>query len=393
MAQQINHFNHTTKTPPFYQRRYDHDLPKVEGEPDWQALTKRVMLLTLPFISMYRPIGSAISLTMGATRCATHLNEAANAKSESLKAPVELLQSMLAIYALAATLLSSTLGLLVTSGADTLISAGSVCGHLSKGEYVLAGEESLQTVGSALYMGTMVSGSLEIVLVSTLLQAAICLYQARREFSEGRYPEAVAKMVMGSVRLYQAKNTVHLIQKRNYFLTVQKFTDLMARAKKGSEIRHLIDSPLVDLKKKIEERQTGLGSNFHGFGKELVKGDNLSFRTKVVDGKEVTELDFKVNHVFRDKIQVLLNELQGMKQNEIQKILSISGSHAKGIKVEMGSFPIGSLEIGPAYKVSLEGLGSIQIGGSKDFPTLNDRVIVQMDAKRTSSISMRCSHS
>lgn len=387
MANYINHFNHIVRHPPYYHRRYERDLP--EGE-EGRFQVKRWALLALPFLGLYRPIATALSLSLGACRTVTHLSSvfAAGREREWKRGAREMAQTSLAVCAVGGTLFNSTLGLAVTNGTDALFSLCRTGQHFYRGEYVQAGEEAVQVASSAFYLGTMLTGSLQIILISTLLQAGISLYQARKEYAAGRYPEAIAKMAMGTIRLYQAKNYAEFIQRQKILLSL-----LEARVRKGKEVSCLWGSPIADLKEKIQERRVVMtdaekkeydfGAHFHGFGKGLVKGENLAFRTKVVAGKSVAELDFKVNHLFRTKMAAAIQNLEGMSGQEVREALALTGSHAQNIKIEKTKFPVGSLHIGSAYKITLDGLGTIQVGASPEYPNLHDRVLVQADKEKT----------
>lgn len=397
MTKYINCFNHSVTTPEIYQRRFEHDLPEESSlkPSSWQAEATRVAQAALPFFSLYQPFGSVISLTMGSTRFITHLTNLvyAFAAGSWLSGLSELGQMALAALALAATIFNFTLGLFITTGIDILRSAASALSHIYHGELSLALDEAMQMSGSIFYLGIMVTGSLEVALISTLLQAAICLSQAHKEFSQGRFLEGIAKTVLGMIRMHQAGGYIKLIEKRNLLLKVEKLNRLYDRAWKGRAVRHLLDNPLVDLKEQIDdkhvilkgpgEKEYDFGSHFHGHGKGVVKGSNLAFRTVVVNGEEKTELDFKVNHVFKDKIQQLIQEMKGMDASQIKEVLAFAGSHAKGIKISEVAFPLGDRKFGTGYQIDIEGLGSLKVAGDKNYPTLYDKVIVQMDAGKT----------
>jgi len=391
MSAYTNYFSHTLFTPPHYQRDFARDFPKVERS---QFLSKieRVALIALPFISLYRPLGSALSLSMGGCRCITQLRETISAafRGERGAALWQMVQLALAVAALAGTLFNFTFGLFATSSIDLCMQAIALFSHLAQREYGLAFEDLLQVVSSTLYLAILFSGNLEVIFLSMAVQALLSFWGARSEWRAGRYPEVVAKVLMGMVRCYQAKGVVDQIQRRNFFLSIVKYQKLIARLENGRNVADLIDSPINDLDTKIEENRVTLfdakdkaydfGAYFSGFGKELVKGSNLNFRTVVVDGKNRVELDFKVNHVFRDRLKSLIQEMKSFDTIELKEILNISGSHATDLKLEKVPFEISkNLNIGEAYKISLEGLGTLYVGASDNYLNLYDRVIVRME--------------
>lgn len=166
----------------------------------------------------------------------------------------------------------------------------------------------------------------------------------------------------------------------------QEYDPLILRSLKGREIQHLQTNPLSGFKEKLAElsENVNFGVHFHGVGKGLVKGANLAFRAKSINGKEMTELDFKVNHVFRSKIQNAIDDLSQLDVEEVKTILSLLGSHGKGIFIKHNQpFPLGDTSMGSATKISVPGLGSIYIGDTPGLPTMYDRVVVHMNADKT----------
>ncbi len=110
----INYFFHTVTPPATYHRRYDLDLPPEE------SVAKRVALVTLPFVSLYRPLGKALSVGMGGCRTLTHLSGALHAegKKEWSQCSLELAQAALATLAVATTLFNYGAGLYITTAVD-----------------------------------------------------------------------------------------------------------------------------------------------------------------------------------------------------------------------------------------------------------------------------------
>ena len=260
--------------------------------------------------------------------------------------------------------------------------------------YHKATEEALQTIASGFYVAFILTGSLEMILLSVLFQVALQLYQAKEEISKEHYIEAAAKLAMAAVRLNQASNYRGLIQKRNALFALQKYQSLVRQALKGRSARHLLQHNLINLNGKIDENKVSLsnqeqkydfGSHFHGYGKGLVKGANLAFRTVVVDGKELTECEFKVNHVFRDKLQKTLNELQMLNPSEIRDILQLTGSHAQSLFIEKEKQDLIDFikaNFSNGYRITALGLGQITIGAFPELPNLFDRVVILMDAEK-----------
>lgn len=385
----INCLKHTIFVPQTDHRRYDLDLQGSEN-----SKIRRIALTAIPFIALYRPAGIAISWGMGSCRVISHLQliAAYQAKQEWKNVSKEVALTTLAVVSLASSILHIRIGQLLTSSIDTTQSGCYTTYYALTGNYYKATEEALNTIISTFYLTFMLTGSLEVILLAVLFQAALHLYQIKDDLFKGHYIEATAKLAMTAIRLNQANNYRCLIQKRNAFLALQKYQNLILQASKGRSSLHLIRHPLADLHKKIDENKVTLsniekeydfGSHFHGYGKSLVKGANLAFRTVVVDGKELTECEFKINHVFRETLQNTLNELKKLSPLEISDILQISNSHVQSLSIkEQKDDSNGYDPYKPVYQVIADGLGQITIGASQEFPNLFDRVVVLMDKEK-----------
>lgn len=346
-----NYIKHTITTPDTLHRRFENDLPEEE------SVAKRVALAMLPFLSLYRPTGAILSLSMGGCRVVTHLSSG------------DLFQLGVASVALASTIFNYSLGLLATTVIDAM-----------QGGYALflnpSWEEALQTGTSTLYLAFMATGVLEYMVWFALVQVALCIIQSKGEIAKGHYLEAVAKIVMAAIRIKQADDYCKLVERRNALYAIQKYQGLIARAARGRVVRGLLENPLMETKE----------GYYHGFGKQLVKGENLTIRKK---GDSI-ELDFKVNHVFRDKIQKSIDEIAKWNNREVREILELSGSHVKDVTLGKGEFYLFESfakaytpDFSKAHQINLVGLGSILIGCNKEYPNLYDRVVVKMDKDAT----------
>ena len=204
MSNITNYLEHRLVEPPYYQRQYEHDLPELA--PDWMETSKRTLLIALPFISLHKPFGFAISLVTGGMRSVSHLFDAgvSGFSGEVLVSLGHIGQLALSVATLASTLLNFQFGMLATTLFDALLNLIHAFEHLCAGEYSALFEQLLLLISSVLYISIMFTGSLEVVLVSLLVQGLISFYQAHGEWLQGRWPEFAAKLAMGIVRLNQA---------------------------------------------------------------------------------------------------------------------------------------------------------------------------------------------
>jgi hypothetical protein len=398
----INYFNHIVTKPETYFRRYDIDIACAKENAKRIASAKenakRIALIALPFVGMYRPIAPILSLGMGACRIVSHADRSLTLEREKnwKQCGIEVGKTSLAILSLASSHFSFSFGLLITTGVDVTQGVITTSNYIYKEEYDKAQEEALQALTSGFYLGFMTTGALEMMLLSTLCQIFTCLYQAQLEYADDHKLEAAAKIILAMVYTTQAKYYLHLIERRNLLFSMKKYEDLIERSLKGKAVRHLIEHPLNGLEEVIDKNQVTLsnqkqdydfGSHFHGLGKGLIKGGNLAFKEVVINGKKMIEVEFKVNHAFREGLQKDFESFDKLSQKELKEILQLTGSHVETIyteKPEQKNFwfdEFSAMEFN--YTLKLEGLGNIKIGASKDMPNLYDRVVVQMDSQKT----------
>lgn len=377
MLDKVDYYKHKLYEPPYYHRQYETDLPQDQESSSYTETAKRAAHIALPFLSMYQPLGKAISIAMGSVRVITSTTGVVG--DNLVETSYRVMQVALALLALAGTLYHFTLGLYLTTGADIISNLTQILEALYRHEYQKAGEELLQALSSGIYLAIMMTGSLEVVLASILIQALISFYQARDEWSKGRMPEAFAKTILGMVRLVQAGGQIQIIQRRNTLL--KRYEELAERINNGRKIDHLWAHPLIQAaygqKGAVLEDAQGnvydMGSHFHGHGKQIVKGMNVTFK----DHGDYTTLDFKVNHVFRDRLEKTITDLAGHSKADLKELLGILGSHATNISVSKG--PSDFADYVKNHEIKLEGIGKISVGASKDVLTLYDKVSIRME--------------
>lgn len=388
----IDYISHGLFDPTYYHREYDHDLIEDSSDPTYIEDAKRYATIALPFVSLYKPMGSLISIGMGSIRCFSHLNLTITAE-DTTSFCKEGFYTVLAITALASSLYQFTFGLYITSMVDILTNVADSASYLYQGDMYALSQEILSLCNNSMYLAIMMTGSLEIVLASLLLQAVYQFVEARKEYNEDRVLESVAKALMGVIRLYQANGQVASIGQRNAYLLNAKYESFIKSIQNGRDITELKDHPLSSLQKEISknnvtfsdgEKAYDYGANFFGFGKGAVKGMNINFQEKIVKGKPVTELDFKVNHAYREKIEKTLNDLASLSKSEASDLLSLFGSHATSLSTSITTLP--SSVVGaniPVYQIHLEGLGDIYFGRDNELYNKYDRIYVHLDANKS----------
>jgi len=117
MTNYINYLSHKLFTPSYYHRDYKHDIKEENKDNTVQEVFKRALNISLPFLSLYRPLGNKISISMGTFRIITSMQSLDSAK----EALPQLTETALAITSLSATLFNFRLGSLLTTSSDIFI--------------------------------------------------------------------------------------------------------------------------------------------------------------------------------------------------------------------------------------------------------------------------------
>ncbi|MEN9344228.1 MAG: hypothetical protein RLZZ453_1015 [Chlamydiota bacterium] len=392
----MNYFqalNHSLFAPRTYYARYDTAL----GRGNEEGLAQRVCNTVLPFIALYRPAGLALSVGLGSCRIFSHLTEAfaAQDRGELCKLAGECAWLIIAVAAVAGSVLHFTTGLFISTAAD--VAQGSYRAFEKRSL-----EELVQTVASLCYLGFMFTGGLELILISTAIQGLVSLYQSKGEWEKGHYIEAFGKVLLSCVRGYQVKQYHVEITRRNFLFRLQKYQELIEGARCAKSVSHLLQNRLRDIDKNVQDgkvvlsadREYDLGAHLHGFGGGLVKGGNVELR-KTGDGG--FELEFKLNHAQRELLEKRIQDFSYFSPEEVRDILKLSGCDAASLKIEKkGSISdlidfFGSDgQSVPVYSLQAEGIGSLVVGKRtpvfncrETLPNLYNKVIVKMGQGKT----------
>lgn len=206
--------------PAFYHREYENDVKGIKPKGSILENTQRLALIALPFISLYKPFGSAISMGMNTVRsfsCVAQTKEAAT-KGQNKEIAFAVLQSCVAVAAVAGTIFGSFYGMMITTGHDVLINIHEIFQRLNCGENEQALESFLHLVGNSLYLTMLLHGSLEIVVLSLAAQVLIELYKSQAAFKKFKNGnaldilEGVAGLAMAGIRGYQMQPQLKMLQ-------------------------------------------------------------------------------------------------------------------------------------------------------------------------------------
>jgi hypothetical protein len=203
----------TISEPIYYHREYENDVADKGNEPSWMQQSQRVATVALPFFSLYRPLSLPISLGMGTLRAFSNANQllASIQQGNSRDIPCQLLQTTIAVVALAGTIFAHPAGMLITTGHDIIIETIRLVGYLQRGEHKKALESCANIVNNALYLALFTHGGLDLAIASLGMQVLIGVYHAQEELRAGRYFEAAGYITMSLIRGNQMAQQVRVL--------------------------------------------------------------------------------------------------------------------------------------------------------------------------------------
>lgn len=200
--------------PPYYHREYSNDIDRPHEDPS--NLCKRIALVTLPFLSLYKPLSSPIALGMGSVRIFTSGYQLISdiQSGDCKKISISLLQTITSIIALAATIFSHPIGMIVTTAQDIIFELSDLVQSLQNGNWEAALNSLMKIINNAFYLALICHGGLELSIVSFALQAIILIVSSRSEFKKGHFLEVCGNLLMAAVRIHQGYSQFKLLQRK-----------------------------------------------------------------------------------------------------------------------------------------------------------------------------------
>lgn len=316
-----------------YCQKTNIELPEKYQGKTWAEQAKFLTELAIPFISLCKPAAGALSLGMGTWNVAQYGALMIWGKPKNRGVHAFALARGVALLGAA---YFQHKALVITSSLSDLIHNLSL---LYQAPPEKRGEPFGRCLSAALHLLTAIQPcSLQWQLASLVVQALFEFYQAfqvEEKPTDLGYERALtmtAKVAMGAIRLYQASLFLEEIQRQHDAKNREAPKKLKADEKAAGEknrslsnLREQIEQKRVVLQNPINGEKYDFGAFFHGYGKGMVRGDILRFKTKIKeDGTTWTELSFKIHQFYFDKLKALL-ESQGNfppRQYEIRNIRS-----------------------------------------------------------------------
>lgn len=184
------------KTPRFH-RDFANDFPKGKGKSESESLAQRVLLASLPILSLYRPFGRALSIGANSSRLFF--------AGKELELSLEKMGNLaLSVAAVAGGIFYSSAGMMITTSHDILLNLQGIANSDQK---LLEGVKFLNNVA---YISLLFYGSLELQIISLATQILLNFGSSVIEYKKGRYIEMGTNLFMTGIRLKQMQNYVEL---------------------------------------------------------------------------------------------------------------------------------------------------------------------------------------
>lgn len=214
MSTQINI---RSSEPIYYYREYKNDVPKKNekcSEDSWATYSKRVALVALPYLSLYKPVSFPLSLAMGGMRVYTSFAQLIESikMGDAKNISYAWLQTVISVISLVGTIFAHPLGMLISTAHDLVIEMAELIHHLQSGDWKKAMESCFSILNNALYLSLFLHGGLELYIASFMVQILLGLYHAQNDLRSGNWLEAAGHFGMAMVRCNQLHSQVKLLK-------------------------------------------------------------------------------------------------------------------------------------------------------------------------------------
>jgi hypothetical protein len=350
----LNYFKHTTYTPNYFYQQYN--------QSETVDSLKYIAEVAAPIISCHKPTNDAILAVKNIVYLGSSILECQN----SFKLH-KLYSVVMATLSASALFFNFRLGLYITTLSDISQNLMDVWGgHHS---------ELFPMFASILYLAIMHTGSLELTLFSLCMQVVLNTYQA---YKGEDTLMCLSKLCMAAIRCNQVNLQMQLIERRDSLYELKRLESIIKRIETAKKVEGLYNHPLTNLAQRIHDGKCTLenvdgeefefGTYFSRMGKGSVKGMNICCRTD----DEHTAIEFKVNHVAREKLDIIVAELT--KTKELKELISYKSLNFTDVKVRS----VGNVEY-MAKEIEFKGLGTITLGSAPEVYDRYNTVTIKLN--------------
>ena len=298
-----------------------HDLSRIKIKN-----IKRICEIALPFLNLYKPAQLIISVGLGGYQVIVITVDLCRNlyKHKFVESGKDVLRIAMVVSSLAMTIFTPTLGLLLSSTKQISIDIYRCGVMIGQKRYAEAGSCLYRIVNQIIYLAATFYATPELTLLSLIGQALIEFGQTIKECKNKRFPEAIANLLMGCIRIYQAAPHAERVH-RNYFgmeLTEQNLPillkDIAAQKEKNSP-------ELVDLDKILKDHYFSSRIKNISFSKHTTDLTKIAFKDICFTACDFNKVDFS-NSLF-NRVSFLSSGLNDAKfYNVILNDVKFSGS-------------------------------------------------------------------
>ncbi len=194
-------------------REYKNDVTVERKDNSWTELGKRLAVNSVPFLSLYKPFSFPVMVGTSVLRVYSAVsNLIASSQNPWKNVSYDLMQTSIAITALAFTIFAFPIGMLITTGHDLMNETIQLGYNVYGGEYVQVLENLAHIANSGLYAAVLLTGfgTVQVLIASLSVQIALGVYHAVKEFTKGNNIEGLAHLGMAAVRGIQLKQILSI---------------------------------------------------------------------------------------------------------------------------------------------------------------------------------------
>lgn len=369
---------------------------------------QRVAPIALLYLKLYKPIGVHLFAITATTQGWSNLNQLIKDFREGhhFAGCTKVLSGAIFVTSVILSKMGSRYGQFLSFAYDGTWDTTYCIVALYRGKYGLAADYFSRSVSDGVSFASVWFNSPYLILASMTLQALRELGIAAKEVYEGRFFEAIAFLVLSAIHGKEIQDTYLFFKEEERLTANILLRNLLERLRKGKDAAFLKNHPLSNLSQYLQEKTVVLknsilglvnfGAHIHGLGGGVVKGMNIRITDKTIDKVDVTEVEFKVNHAFRQGVEDVIEELKQIDEQDFKDCLKHAGISPTDMKIETVAYQYfnkkdnefsseDSIKIGDVHEVRLEGIGKVSVGATPKFLSLYDRVTVHIPAGQEAS--------
>ncbi len=179
---------------------------------------QRLAQTSLPFLSLYKPLSQPIAIASGSIRTLLSAGELVESirQGNAQAIPLNIANTCLSTLSVAGTVFAHPIGMLLSSGQDSVRELLALARHVQDGKNTEAMESCGHLVNNILFTTMLLGGGSQLAAAYFGTQALTALYHSIAEFKQGNYIEGSGHALMALLRSYELGSQMQpLLQERN----------------------------------------------------------------------------------------------------------------------------------------------------------------------------------